>query len=337
MIWYRALDFFKTRNGQMVLFALALTGLFLVAARVHKARQQKKQEEESHLPRLSQNEFWEGKEAGDHFGRKLEFEVGEVKPITQLFRLPPKKDQPSPQVRVQESPKQIEESFIAPLPMIAFQRSVSPIAVPEEPEEESLASESGIELEPGRLLYCQLLAPVFSGQGNAPVLGQLTRSYVSQGRVILPAGTTVTGQLQGATAERLNFNSQWIATLPTGRRIDFSAQLQEAARNAFTGEYAVNDGLAGLPAQISQQDDEPNRWGEITSTVVGATGRLAQDRFETEIGEIVPSSGRNTAIKASTAILEELFENGNGSGEKNAAGLAVPAGEWFYLFITSSL
>ena len=141
MIWYRALDFLKTRNGQMVLFALALAGLFLIAARVHKARQQKKQEEESHLPRLSQNEFWEGKEAGDHFGKKSEFEVGEVKPVTQLFRLPPKKEQLPQQVRVQEPPKNVEEAFVPPMPMIAFQRSVSPVAVPEEPEEESLASE----------------------------------------------------------------------------------------------------------------------------------------------------------------------------------------------------
>ena len=53
MIWYRTLDFLKTRNGQMVLFAVALAGLFLIAARVHKARQLKKEEAESHLPRLA--------------------------------------------------------------------------------------------------------------------------------------------------------------------------------------------------------------------------------------------------------------------------------------------
>lgn len=332
MIWYRALDFFKTRNGQMVLFALALAGLFLVAARVNKARQTKKKEEESHLPRLSQNEFWEGKETGDNFGKKSEFEVGEVKPVTQLFRLPPKKEQP-PQVRVQEPPKNVEEAFVPPMPMIAFQRSVSPVAVPEEPDEESFAVEPEIELEPGRLLYCQLLAPVSSGQGNAPVLGQLTRAYIAQGRVILPAGTTVTGQLQGVSVERLSFNSQWIATLPSGQRIDFSAQLQEAAYDVATRFYAPRDGLAGLPGQAAQNEEEETRWGKVASVIVGAASELAKERVETEVGNFVPSSGRNTAIDSSSAILEEIIGSDEVRRQSTQNLITIPAGARFYLQI----
>ena len=333
MIWYRTLDFLKTRNGQMVLFAVALAGLFLIAARVHKARQLKKEEAESHLPRLAQNEFWESSKTGEHFGKKSEFEVGEVKPITQLFRLPPKKVEPSHPVKPQEPTKQPEESFIPPPPMIAFQRSVSPAAVPEKPEDEPFADEPEISLEPGRLLYCQLLSPLFFGQGNAPVLGQLTRSYVVQGRVVLPKGTTVTGQLQGTNGERLNFNSQWVATLPSGQRINFSAQLQEAAYDVATRSYSPEDGLAGLPGQAVENEEEKTKWGKVASVIVGAASKLAKERVETEVGSFVPSSGRNTAIDSSSALLEEILQSDEPRRQSTQNLMTIPAGVRFYLRI----
>ncbi|WP_411845645.1 TrbI/VirB10 family protein [Roseibacillus persicicus] len=310
-----------------------MAGLFLIAARVHKARQLKKEEAESHLPRLAQNEFWEGGKTGDHFGKKSEFEVGEVKPITQLFRLPLKKVEPSQPVRVQEPTKQLENSFIPPPPMIAFQRSVSPAEAPEEPEDEPFADEPEISLEPGRLLYCQLLSPVSSGQGNAPVLGQLTRSYVVKGRVILPRGTTVTGQLQGTNGERLNFNSQWVATLPSGRRIDFSAQLQEAAYDAVTRSYLPEDGLAGLPGQAVENEEQKTKLGKVASVIVGAASELAKERVETEVGNFVPASGRNTTIDSSSALLEEILGSDEAKGQSNQNLMTIPAGASFHLEI----
>lgn len=336
MIWYRALDFFKTRNGQVALFSVALAGLFLIAARIHKARQISELKEESHLPRLSQDEFWGESQEGEAFGKKAEFKVGEIKPAAQLFRLPSKKVKSAP-VITYEPTKPVEESFVPLAPMIAFQRSVS--------TKEEVGKESGdnvIEkgelphLEVGHLLYCQLMVSVSSEQGSAPVLARLTRAYVVNGEVLLPIGTKLTGQLRGASSDRLNFNSKWIAALPLGQKIEFSGQLQEAACDAAIGNYRANDGLAGLPGRVALQQEQKKQWGKVASTLIGAAGRLAKDRVETEIGDIIPASGRNIAIDSSSVLLEELLENGEGREEFNRQDLVVAAGTSFYLLITGS-
>lgn len=337
MNWYQIRDFIRTRNGQVLVFSVVLAGLFIVAARIHKARQKEVSEKISQLSQLTQNEFWEGDKSGDTFSKGKGVEIAEVNESSRLLRIPERKQKPE-QV---EEPNPIQEPMFVPRSsLILFQRSVVGGELPSE-EISKAPSESSppVVLTPGRILYCQLIAPVSSTQGKVPVIARLTKAYVVNGQVLLPLGTRITGQLQGVNGKRLSFSQQWLATLPSGRRINFSAQLQEAAYDTKTGSYLSNDGLAGLPGYETSQEQkkEQGSLAKAASTLVGVAGNLAKKRVETEIQNVVPASGRGVAASSSSELLGELLNGKKGDvGSSSQSHLVVSVGTPIYLFVTTS-
>lgn len=105
-----------------------------------------------------------------------------------------------------------------------------------------------LEIGRGALLHCRLTAPVFSDQGDAPVQAELTRALVRRGRVILPPGTRMRGELRDEAEEnRIHFKPMWEVELSSGGWDSIQGQVQQAAIDRKIGRHLLDDGQAGLP------------------------------------------------------------------------------------------
>jgi len=337
MIWYRALDFIRTRNGQVLAFTCILATLFVGVARWQKIRQVAEAVEESRLPQLSPDEFWDESSPDSHDTNKGDFEITEINPSSRVLRVPPPRASINRQPEVTEAnPEPIAAQFVPRSPLIVFESSREITKEKDDTPVTGIDSRSSIQLESGRLLYCQTIGPVSSGQGNAPVILRLTQSHVENGRVVLPKGTTLSGQLDGSNGERLTFGNNWSAKLPSREAFEFGGQLQEAGYSEQSSLYLKTDGMAGLTGILSENQDEPNKWKGIGSVLIRAAGRLAQDHVRTEIGDFVPGSARNVAIGGSSAVLDELVGREKTSPSRSRTIFTVSAGTPCYILVMSA-
>lgn len=338
MIWYRALDFIRTRNGQVLAFTCILATLFVGVARWQKLRQVAEAVKESRLPQLSPDEFWDESSPDSQAANKEDFEITEINPSSRVFRVPP----PRPSVHRQPEepvmpPEPIVSQFVPRSPLIVFERSRE---ITEEKDDVAVTGkDSGpsTQLKSGRLLYCQTVGPVSSGQGDAPVILRLTRSHVENGRFVLPKGTILSGQLDGSNGERLTFGNNWSAKLPSREAFEFGGQLQEAGFSKQSNRYLQTDGMDGLTGIVSEDREKPGKWKGIGSVLIGVAGSLAQDRVRTEIGDFVPGSARNVAIGGSSAVLGELLSQENSSSGRSRPTSTVPAGTPCYILVTGTV
>ena len=164
MIWYRALDYIRTRNGQVLALTGVLATLFVVVARLPKLREVAEVGKEARLQQLSPDEFWDEHSPDSQATNKEDFEIREINSSSRVFRVPP----PRPAVHRQpEEPamttEPIASQFVPRSPLIVFERSRE---ITEEKDDVAVTkkdSGSPVQLEPGRLLYCQTVGPVSSG------------------------------------------------------------------------------------------------------------------------------------------------------------------------------
>ncbi|MDA7865139.1 TrbI/VirB10 family protein [Akkermansiaceae bacterium] len=337
MIWYRALDFIRTRNGQVLAFTLILAILFVFAARWQKSRQADEEEKGSRLPKLSPGEFWDENSPESQVANKEDFEVTEINPSSRVFRIPPPRPVVSRQPEdLEVTPEPMVSQFVPRSPLIVFERSLETMKENDDAPVAGIDPRPSIQLESGRMLYCQTVSPVCSGQGNALVILRLIRPHVENGRIVLPKGTTLSGQLNGSNGERLTFGNNWSAKLPSREAFEFGGQLQEAGFSMQFNRYLETDGMDGLAGIPSEDREEPSKWKGIGSVLIGAAGRLAQDRVRTEIGDIVPGSARNVAIGGSTAVLDELIGQERTSPGRSRPILTVPAGTPCYILVMNA-
>ena len=131
---------------------------------------------------------------------------------------------------------------------------------------------------------------------------------MENGRVVLPKGTTLSGQVNGSNGERLTFGNNWSAKLPSREVFEFGGQLQEAGFSKQSSRYLQTDGMDGLTGDLSENRTEPSKWKGIGSSLVRSAGGIAQDRVRTEIGDFVPGSARNVAIRGTSEVLGDLIE-----------------------------
>ena len=333
MIWYRALDYLRTRNGQILALTLVLALSIVAAARWQKSRQAEQAQEESRLRQLAPDEFWDegSQESVEDPARELE--ISEINSSSRVLRLPPARPVASqePELVIRSEP--LASEFVPRAPLIVFERPYQPTNEQSESPEEREQKSIRPSLESGRLLYCQTVAPISSGQGNGQVVLRLIRPHVEQGKVVLPVGTILSGQLSGANDKRLLFGNTWSAILPSRDTINFTGQLQEGAFSSKANRYLQTDGSVGLAGVISEEEKKSSRWNQIGSIMVRAAGRLAQDRIRTEIGDFVPGTARNVVIRGSSDVLGDLLDREIESQSARRPTITVAVGTSCYLHV----
>ncbi|MGC6458475.1 MAG: hypothetical protein ACON4R_08880 [Akkermansiaceae bacterium] len=337
MIWYRTLDYLRTRNGQILALTLVLTLSIVAAARWQKSRQAEQAQEKSRLRQLAPDEFWDEGSQESLEDQAQELEISEINSSSRVLRLPPPR-QVAPQEQEKPEPVILPEplvsEFVPRAPLIVFERSSQSTNEQSDSSEDQEETSALPSLEPGRLLYCQTVSPISSGQGNGQVALRLVRPHVEHGEVVLPVGTILSGQLSGADDKRLLFGNTWLAILPSRETINFIGQLQERGFLSKANRYLQTDGSVGLAGVVSNKEKKPSRWNRIGSVMIRAAGRLAQDRVRTEIGDFIPGTARNVVIRGSSEVLGDLLDQEVAPHGVERPTLTVPAGMSCYVLVT---
>ncbi|MFT6238014.1 MAG: hypothetical protein ACJAQT_000083 [Akkermansiaceae bacterium] len=345
MLWYRLTDFFKSRLGHLTLFTLAVIGLFFGASKFFKKRDGAREEIASQFPRLSNEGGWADEEQE---GEQKIIDPDEVfeheDPNEGYFPFrPPVLIPNEPRVvevlpEPDEEPKG-EDEFVQIAPLIKFQRSEPNLPAPDTsirktPRDEvpPLPQEPKLGLEAGAILYVELVAPLTSEQNEGSVLARLSRPLMRGGKTLAPKGAPLVGAIQQASQNRLFLAVDWQLQRSDGIWVPLRAQAQESSIDLQTGKYTLNDGRAGIPGLAKPKVSGKNSlWAKTVKTLAVATGRLAQDRVRTTVGDYVPGTARNVILEETSRAIENHgvpFLTGN---QEATEPVIVEAGRRFYL------
>lgn len=332
MIWYWCVDFLKSRLGRVLLFCLMIAGAFLLVAR-HQKTKREAGDLTGKLPSLAATGTWSENAAGSNPG-KGDYAMSERRADYRPFRpveLRPEQRMVKPDPSLEQKP--VKESFVPLPPLITYEHG-SDIKKPAATKPAIPKPIVKLPIEEGALLHCRLVTPVTPGEGDAPVLAELTRPLIRRGRVLLPAGAQLSGKLSSVNNGRFFFDEQWRVRLPSGSWAGVSGQVQEAAYDSFTNRYAVDDGKAGLAGIVNAQGKKKaNRWVKILGTATSAAGRLAKERTRTAIGENIPSTVRNTVLEGTSTVIDGYVEKLAKPNDTKKAEVVIEGGKGFYLYV----
>lgn len=340
MLYYRLITFIKSRLGQVTLFSVVVAVLFVFLA--GKLSDSRKDDTVTSLPKLPQDTLWQDPEqAGAAPPDDGEFIFSERNDTFRPFRpAAPKPRVKEPVVQSKPIPQVVERTqpFVPLPPMIQFEHTAkaSPESDPILLHRPGKTKPSVPDIKAGTLLHCELVTPVFADQAGAPVLARLTRPFVSNSKVLLPAGSHLSGVLQRVNGSRLFLAPEWNVRLPSGTWMPIKAHTQEAAYDPKTRRYAASDGRAGLPSLVTNKSKQKrNRiWMQTLGKVATAAGKLGKDRARTALGEYVPGTARNTILEGTSNVIEHYTDRTTKKETSEPQTvLGVPAGQRFYLYL----
>lgn len=340
MFWFRLIDFFKTRLGHITLFCIATIILFIWSASYFKKRDDSQSLIASDFPRLSSSFGGPGHSTSSSEDNPAveTFEHDQVNASFSPFR-PQIADTPKSRdpaiAKVETDTDQLEEPIVfTPLaPLIKFQSASTPDTQPEISAHIIPAEIPSLNLNPGAILYANLTAPISSEFPQGTVNAQLTRPLIRDGKTIASKGTKLRGKIKNASQSRLFFEAEWQLQLPDQSWITLQAEAQETSVDPSTGRFTLNDGQAGLPGLATPKTKGQSQlWQKTLRTLAALSGRLAQDRVRTAVGDHVPGTLRNAALEGATEIIEDYSPIGSAANTR----VIIEAGRSFYLSITHS-
>jgi hypothetical protein len=191
-----------------------------------------------------------------------------------------------------------------------------------------------LELEAGALLYAELQAPLSSDFNQGVVTARLTRALVRGGEVLAPKGAPLIGSIQQSDGNRLFLAPDWQLRKANGQQVFLRGQAQESSTDPKTRQYTLSDGRAGLPGLVRTQGKRINPlWARTLKTLAVVSGRLAQDRVRTAVGDYVPGTARNAVLEGTSRIIEQDGVPFLRNRPTQTAPVIVEAGRRFYLSI----
>ena len=327
---YWLLDFFKSRAGKTVGAAL----LVLVGILAFKIFQDRKEalesKENGFLPPSQQLKLWDDPEN----------ELSEDNDHLAVAR-PYKKFQPPEQkkfVVVKTPEKETAQPVMfkpsddfEPLPsLIKSQRVIAP----QVKEQNSERAEKAPPVIPqGTLLHCQLVMPVETTAPNTPVVARLTKPLILRGKLIAPSGTQIFGQYRSNKGERVFLGEQWRLIAGHQRQLNLKASAMQKQYDAARNLYGLSDGKLGLEGRIAKTKKPNSDWKAVVGTLASATGKLAQERVRTVLGDQIPLTGRNALLEGSTALIDQRMEQLKAKDCANEPVTGLVAGLEFYLLV----
>jgi len=219
--------------------------------------------------------------------------------------------------------------------MILSQR---PLAVtrPDDSSEPGKLSTPVIDLNSGDLLHCQLIARVTSEQKDAPVRARSTAPLIRRGRVILPAGTNLSGQMRSVEGGQMQFDRKWAVQLPSGARAQIEGVAQQMAFDPASRRHLATDGNPGIPSHTTAvQERKDSSWKKILGTFASAAGRMTQERTRTALGDQIPASARNVLLEGASDLVDDRTEalTAIPTESRPKPHAEVPPGTVFYIEI----
>lgn len=314
------LNFFKTRSGKLVLFAVVFGGGLLIFS----ALRNKSGTDEIRVTGLTTN-----------VTDKPQVVQSIERPM-QAFRPPaPKPEPPPPPAKTNEPPKVVvekpkQEPPPAQLPAI----SLFADATAGVPEPKSLGS---IYAPFGRLIPCETVITVDSASIQTPIVGLITENIYHAGKLVIPAGTEVHGTAQtDRHRERIASGGSWTLVWQGGEELRLKAI---ALDREFSGDqegWGITDGSAGLRGRILKSDDMAEIKLFAATFLSGAADALTE-KEQTVFGTINSRSLNNAPFEGAQKVLSVHAQRIYEAIQRDGFYVRVPSGKQFYLYVLQTI
>jgi hypothetical protein len=317
------LNFFKTRSGRLVLFAVVFGGGLMLFSTL---RDRAGSDDMDARVTQSQTNATDKSQVVQSIERPM-----------QPFRPPaPKPEPPPPPVRTNEPPKVVVEKpkQEAPLPqqlppLSLFADASAGVAEPKSP--------GSIYAPFGRLIPCETVITVDSASIQTPIVGLVTENIYHAGRLVIPAGTEVHGSAQtDRQRERIASANNWTLVWQGGEEMRLSAI---ALDREFSGDqegWGITDGSAGLRGRIIKSDNLAEIKLFAATFLSGAASALTE-KEQTIFGSVDSRSLNNAPFEGAEKVLSIYAQRIYEAIQRDGFYVRVPSGKQFYLYVVQTI
>jgi hypothetical protein len=312
------LNFFKTKSGKLVVFAVIFGGgLIIFSALRNKSRSP---DDMTLAVKPAQTNAIDKPQV-----------VQSVELPMQPFHPPTPKPEPLPPVKTNELPKVMPDRHaqetaspnLAPI-------SLLPDAAPANPEPKAVSS----VLAPfGRLISCETVITVDSASIQTPIIGLVTENLYHAGKLVIPAGTEVHGTAQtDRHRDRLASGNNWTLVWQTGEEMHLRAIVLDREFSGDQEGWGITDGSAGLRGRVIKSDDMAEIKLFAATFLSGAASALTEQQA-TVFGPINSPSLNNAPFEGAQKVLSEYAQRIYDSIQQDGYYVRVPSGTQFYLYV----
>ena len=321
------LNFFKTKSGKLVAFAVLFAGGLIIYGALHK-----------HNPSIEDG-IAVAPLGTNAIGGKPQVVQSVTRPM-QVFNPPPPKPpsqsstmtnpasaKPSPQPLPNVTPHQPDS--LAPISL--FADSTAGVARPKRL--------SAVYAPFGRLIPCETVITVDSATMQTPIVGLVTENIYYGDRLIIPAGTEVHGMAQtDRQRERIAGNTSWKLVWQDGEEMELKAVAldREFDNNTNQSGWAITDGSAGLRGEIIKSDNLADIKLFAATFLSGAANALTEKQ-QTVFGPVNAPSLNNAPFQGAQVVLQTYAQQIYDSIQKNGFYVRVPSGKQFYLYVLQTI
>jgi len=317
------INFFKTKSGKLVVFALLLGG-GLVLFGVIRDRSRSQDEMDVRV----------GPSTNHTDNPQV---VQTIQRPSEPYRPPPLKPEPPPAPKpatneppkVVAPPKPLEPRPVQIEPISLFADATAGVAEPK-----SLGS---IYAPFGRLISCETVITVDSASIQTPIVGLITEDVYHAGKLVIPAGTEVHGTAQtDRHRERIASGTAWTLVWQTGEELRLKAM---ALDREFSGDqegWGITDGSAGLRGRLIKSDNLAEVKLFAATFLAGAAGALTE-KEQTIFGTVDSRSLNNAPFKGAEKVLSVYAQRIYEAIQRDGFYVRVPSGKQFYLYVLQTV
>jgi hypothetical protein len=196
----------------------------------------------------------------------------------------------------------------------------------------------GVYAPAGRLIRCQLVNTVDSGNADTPVIAIVTEDLWHDGKLVIPVGTEIHGRAQvDALRDRVIVTGTWTIVWQSGEELLVNGIALNREFNEQTGNWGITDGSAGLSGQVIKT----NKWQEevklLAATMLSGMASGLEDSTTTVLGTQVASSAKNGALAGTSQVLNRYAQQELDKINKETAFVRVSGGKQMYLYVTQTI
>ena len=317
------LNFFKTRSGKLVLFAVVFGGGLLLFSALRE--RSGSSDGDVRVTQLTTNAT-DKPQVVQSIERPMQlFRPPTTKTNAPPAPLPPKTNEPPKVVVEKPKPEPPQQ-----LPAISLFADASA----DVPEPKTLGE---IYAPFGRLIPCETVLTVDSASIQTPIVGLITENIYHAGKLVIPAGTEVHGTAQtDRHRERIASGGSWTLVWQGGEELRLKAI---ALDREFSGDqegWGITDGSAGLRGRIIKSDDMAEIKLFAATFLSGAADALTE-KEQTIFGTINSRSLNNAPFEGAQKVLSVYAQRIYEAIQRDGFYVRVPSGKQFYLYVLQTI
>jgi hypothetical protein len=316
------LNFFKTKSGKLVAFAVLFAAALIIFSVIRK-----------HHP--SDEDAVSVTALATNVTDKPQVEQSVTRPL-QVYDPPTSKPEPT-----SSSPSQFPKPSVLPVVPANQTPTLSPI---------SLFADSSAGIAPvkklsavfapfGRLIPCETVITVDSASIQTPIVGLVTENIYYGGKLVIPAGTEIHGTAQtDHQRERIASGNTWTFIWQNGMEMEIKAIALDREFDNETNQsgWAITDGSAGLRGEVIKSDNFADIKLFAATFLSGAASALTEKQ-QTIFGPVNSPTLNNAPFAGAQVVLQTYAQQIYDSIQKDGFYVRVPSGKQFYLYVLQTI